>query len=45
MYLLPKKEKVPQLIMNKTPIVIMAAGVSSRMRSSSTPHNLSLIHI
>ena len=41
MCLLPKKEKVPKLIMNKTPIVIMAAGVSSRMRSSSTPNNIS----
>ena len=41
MCLLPKKEKVPKLIMNKTPIVIMAAGVSARMRSSSTPNNIS----
>ena len=41
MYLLPNKEKVQQLIMIKTPIVIMSAGVSSRMRSSSTPNNIS----
>ena len=41
MHLLQKKVEVPQSIMNKIPIVIMAAGVSSRMRSSSVPSNIS----
>ena len=41
MHLLQKKVEVPQSIMNKIPIVIMAAGVSSRMRNSSVPSNIS----
>ena len=41
MHLLQKKAEAPQSIMNKIPIVIMAAGVSSRMRSSSVPSNIS----
>ena len=41
MHLLQKEVEVPQSIMNKIPIVIMAAGVSSRMRNSSVPSNIS----
>lgn len=41
MRLLQKKAMGLKFIMNKIPIVIMAAGVSSRMKNSSVPKNIS----
>ena len=37
MHLLPEKVMVRQFIMNNIPMIIMAAGVSSRMKDSSVP--------
>ena len=41
MRLLPEKVEVQQFIMNNIPMIIMAAGVSSRMRDSSVPKAIS----
>ena len=41
MHLLPEKVKVRQFIMNNIPMIIMAAGVSSRMKDSSVPKAIS----
>ena len=37
MHLLPEKVMVRQFIMNNIPMIIMAAGLSSRMKDSSVP--------
>ena len=41
MHLLPEKVVVQVFTMNKIPMIIMAAGVSSRMRDSSVPKEIS----
>ena len=41
MHLLPEKVMVRQFIMNNIPMIIMAAGVSSRMKDSSVPKAIS----
>ena len=41
MHLLPEKVKVQLFIMNNIPMIIMAAGVSSRMKDSSVPKAIS----
>ena len=41
MHLLPEKVMVQQFIMNNIPMIIMAAGVSSRMKDSSVPKAIS----
>ena len=41
MLLLLREEEVQQSTMNKIPMVIMAAGVSSRMKRSSIPVGIS----
>ena len=41
MYLLPEKVEVQLFTMNKIPMIIMAAGVSSRMKNSSVPKEIS----
>ena len=41
MHLLPEKVVVQAFTMNKIPMIIMAAGVSSRMKDSSVPKEIS----
>ena len=41
MHLLPEKVVVQVFTMNKIPMIIMAAGVSSRMKDSSVPKEIS----
>ena len=41
MHLLLEKVEVQLFIMNKIPMIIMAAGVSSRMKDSSVPKEIS----
>ena len=38
---MPEREEVQLFIMNKIPMIIMAAGVSSRMKDSSVPKEIS----
>ena len=41
MHLLLEKAEVQLFTMNKIPMIIMAAGVSSRMKNSSVPKEIS----